>query len=458
MPWTSCRAGSRRTGIRTSPSASGGSASAWPAGRRRRCPPTPTARACPATTPCAAQQTIAEFGALGAPGGLGLLLAAPTIATHGTQEQIERYVRDIVTGRQGVVPAVQRAGRRLRPRRPHDRAVEDGDEWVVNGQKVWTSGGQIADLGMLIARTDPDVPKHQGITYFAIDMHQPGVEIRPLREMTGHAMFNEVFLTDARVPDDAVIGDLNNGWAVANTTLTYERRASAPAAARRRRGDGDARHRRRRTSSGGPATSCRAAAQARKAAAASTAIGGERKRLHRPRRSGTGTAIDDPTIRQDLVRLHTLGELGRFNNQRLKAGEAAGGDIPGMANISKLSMSDIVRLQRDLGLAHRSAPRGMLHAYDDEGRKALDEADRQPVPRAWSPSTALVRPGAADLRRHRPDPAQHHRRARLGLPKEPGDVSSCRSPSSRRTPEWLSPRNDFWGGGGGGGGFFGGGG
>ena len=78
--------------------------------------------------------------------------------------------------------------------------MQDGDEWIVNGQKVWTSGGQIADLGMLIARTDPDVPKHQGITWFAIDMHQPGVDVRPLREMTGHAMFNEVFLTDARVP------------------------------------------------------------------------------------------------------------------------------------------------------------------------------------------------------------------------------------------------------------------
>ncbi len=88
---------------------------------------------------------------------------------------------------------------------------------------MWTSGGQIADLGMLIARTNPDVPKHQGITYFAIDMHQPGVEVRPLREMTGHAMFNEVFLADARVHDDALIGGLNNGWAVANTTLAFER-------------------------------------------------------------------------------------------------------------------------------------------------------------------------------------------------------------------------------------------
>ena len=102
-------------------------------------------------------------------------------------------------------------------------AVRDGDEWVVNGQKVWTSGAQVADLGMLLARTNADVPKHQGISYFAFDMNQPGVEVRPLKEMTGRALFNEVFLTDVRVRDDDAIGGINNGWAVANTTLAFER-------------------------------------------------------------------------------------------------------------------------------------------------------------------------------------------------------------------------------------------
>ncbi len=170
------------------------------------------------------QQAIAEFGALGGPGGLGLLLAAPTIATHGTQEQIDRFVKPIVTGQQAWCQLFSEPGAGSDLAGLQARAVRDGDEWIVTGQKVWTSGGQIADMGMLIARTDVDVPKHQGITYFGIDMHQPErIEVRPLREMTGRALFNEVFLTEARVHDDARIGDLNNGWAVANTTLAFER-------------------------------------------------------------------------------------------------------------------------------------------------------------------------------------------------------------------------------------------
>ena len=122
-----------------------------------------------------------------------------------------------------MVPALQRAPGGLGPRRPADPAVKDGDEWVVNGQKVWTSGGQYADLGMLLARTDPDVPKHQGISYFAFEMLQDGVDVRPLKEMTGHALFNEVFITDARVAESALIGGANKGWAAANTTLMNER-------------------------------------------------------------------------------------------------------------------------------------------------------------------------------------------------------------------------------------------
>jgi alkylation response protein AidB-like acyl-CoA dehydrogenase len=327
------------------------------------------------------QQRIAEFGALGAPAGLGLLLAAPTIATHGSQEQIDLYVRGIVTGQRAWCQLFSEPGAGSDLAGLTARAMKDGDEWIVSGQKVWTSGGQAADLGMLIARTNPEAPKHQGITYFAIDMHQPGVEVRPLRELTGRALFNEVFLTEARVPNDAVIGGENNGWAVANTTLMNERAGlgagggSAAAGAvlpgtvagnlDKRVGDFVSTDGRRR-------------AGGRRGGGGGAAGGlfGASSKLLTDLAKGNGKA-SDATIRQGLVRLHTLTELGRFNNLRLKAAKAAGRDIPGMPNIAKLSMSEITRLSRDLGL-QIIGPYGMLHAYDTDDREALEKATGNP--------------------------------------------------------------------------------
>src|SRR5205807_2295213 len=105
------------------------------------------------------------------------------------------------------------------------RATRDGDEWVLNGQKVWTSGAQYSDIGEIICRTDPELPKHKGLTGFIVDMHAPGVEVRPLRQMTGGASFNEVFFNDVRIADDHRLGDVNQGWSVALTTLMNERAA-----------------------------------------------------------------------------------------------------------------------------------------------------------------------------------------------------------------------------------------
>src|SRR4029077_13164621 len=120
---------------------------------------------------------------------------------HGTDEQKERYIGDTVTGKKAWCQFFSEPGAGSDLAGLSTSAVRDGDEWIINGQKVWTSGAQIADLGMLLARSNPDVPKHQGITYFLFPMDQPGVEVRPLREMTGRALFSEVFFDDARVPD-----------------------------------------------------------------------------------------------------------------------------------------------------------------------------------------------------------------------------------------------------------------
>jgi alkylation response protein AidB-like acyl-CoA dehydrogenase len=316
-------------------------------------------------------ETISDHGALGAPGGLGLLLAAPTIAMHGSQAQIDRYVRDIVTGQQAWCQLFSEpvAGSDLAGLQT--KAEQDGDEWVVNGQKVWTSGGHYADLGMLIARTNSDAPKHQGISYFAIDMHQPGVDVRPLKEMTGRALFNEVFMTDARVADEALIGDRNSGWAVANSTLMFERAGLSS-------GSGHA-----ATSAALPGTVAghldrRAGdfVQNRRSRGGGAQFRGAGRMLIELARSQG--KVDDPGIRQDLMRLHSIAEIGRFNNLRLKAEKARGGDIPGIGNIGKLSMSEMMRLQRDVGLRIIGAD-GMLHAYDGESKAALDAATGKPV-------------------------------------------------------------------------------
>jgi alkylation response protein AidB-like acyl-CoA dehydrogenase len=266
---------------------------------------------------------------------------------------------------------------------------------------------------MLIARTAPDQPKHQGITYFAVDMHQPGVEVRPLREMTGHAMFNETFLTEARVPDSAIIGKRNGGWAVANATLMHERAglgAGGGSAAGGAASPGTlAGHLDRRA---GDFTSARKAGSTEKRTRRSSAD------LLTGLARGNGS-ISDPVVRQRLAVLHTMGELGRYNAERLKATRASGGDIPGMGNIAKLSMSNMIRLQRDLGLQIVGA-QGMLHAYEPEQQPALDAATGNPFLPAVT-MTALYAQGPPIY--GGTDQIQRNIIGErvLGLPKEPGN-------------------------------------
>src|SRR5262249_46894354 len=155
---------------------------------------------------------------------VGMQLAAPTMLEHGSVDLKRRLLRPTVTGELVWCQLFSEPGAGSDLAGLTTRAERDGDDWIVTGQKVWNTGAAQAAFGLLLARTDWDVPKHRGITYFAVPMQQPGIEVRPLRQMNGHASFNEVFLDNARVPASNVIGAVNDGWKVALTTLAHERR------------------------------------------------------------------------------------------------------------------------------------------------------------------------------------------------------------------------------------------
>jgi alkylation response protein AidB-like acyl-CoA dehydrogenase len=180
--------------------------------------------------PRSLQRDVDErFAAAGAPDnqprriGIGLGMAAPTILGFGTEEQKARWLRPLWTGEEVWCQLFSEPGAGSDLAALGTRAVRDGADWIVTGQKVWTSMAHEARWAILVTRTDPDVPKHRGMTYFACDMTAPGVEVRPLRQLTGEAEFNEVFLTEVRIPDAHRLGEVGEGWRVAQTTLMNER-------------------------------------------------------------------------------------------------------------------------------------------------------------------------------------------------------------------------------------------
>jgi alkylation response protein AidB-like acyl-CoA dehydrogenase len=282
-----------------------------------------------------------QRGVLPAPGGIGMVLAAPTLIRHASAALVERLLPSILNGRHGWCQLFSEPNAGSDLAAVQTRAVRDGDDWVVTGQKVWTTGGQWADYGLLIARTDPDQPKNKGLTYFVLDMLQPGVDVRPLREMNGHADFNEVFIDGARVPHGNVVGEINGGWAVVNTTLTVERGGKGGASSARAGAAVPG------TITGHLAEPAGPFVDQPPALGSAASAGPERvtELIELARALGCDR---DPLIRQGLAQMYSVVKINEWHVERMRSGAANTG---GEGNIAKLRNSELFRLAREIGCA-----------------------------------------------------------------------------------------------------------
>ena len=295
----------------------------------------------PAGLAAVIEEEFARVGAVGAAVGSGMALAAPTLLTHGSPELQRRLLRRILTGEDRWCQLFSEPGSGSDLAGLTTRAELDGDEWVVNGQKVWTTGARNAARAMLLARTDWDVPKHRGITYFVLPMDQPGVEVRPIRQMNGYASFNEVFLTDARIPAADIVGAQGEGWRVALTTLAHERtlgvRQLAPAVA------------------GGGASGLGGVGRVGRAATEAAAEAAEYARTYvwYPQRAGRPDLVGghlrdsgrdrDGVLRQRAVDVEIRERVARWNVARARAARARGQQPGPEGSLAKLTGTEIAR-------------------------------------------------------------------------------------------------------------------
>ncbi len=328
-------------------------------------------------------------GVLPPPTGLGQLLGAPMLLLHGSEEQKTRFLPALARGEESWCQFFSEPGAGSDLAGVQTRAVPDGDEWVVDGQKVWTSGAQWADRGMLLARTNRDVPKHHGLSFFIVDVGQPGIEVRPLHQMNGAHGFNEVFFTGARVTDDRRIGAAGGGWSVAVTVLMYERTMASVASVMPGRKAGQL------DELAGPAAERAASARTLGRTGVSELVIDA---------AGTLGRTSDPVYRQ---RLAALWALDTTNGYLARGGQSGrdGKRPSAQGSLTKLSRSQLTRAGRDAGMAVLGAE-GLLDSPNTTGGGEIQY-------RALSSPGASIAGGTDEIQR-----GIVAERV-LGLPKEP---------------------------------------
>ena len=306
----------------------------------------------PAWADRAAHETIRKAGGVALPLGAGVGLAAPTMYDHASEALKHKYLRPTLTGEITWCQLFSEPGAGSDLAGLQATAVRDGDEWVVNGQKVWNTSADHADMAILVARTDWNAPKHSGLTYFLLDMQQSGVEVRPIRQMNNHASFNEVFLTDARIPQENVVGEVGSGWAVTRGTLAHERSYATS-----------------RSVHFAPTAVGRVVEEAREEAA-------EYNKTYQwyPQRQGrpdlaVGRAqemgrSDDRTVRQGIAELLSLHRTAQWTAGRAKAARDLRRAPGSEGSIGKLALSEVARLSNAVH-SRISGAHAMLRESDD---------------------------------------------------------------------------------------------
>lgn len=350
-------------------------------------------RGLPAWSDIVVRDAFRSYGAVYIPPGSGVTLASPTIFNDGSDLLKEKFLRPTLTGELHWTQLFSEPGNGSDLAGLTTTATRDGDEWIINGQKVWSTSAHHADMAFIVARSDWDLPKHRGITYFLMDMQQPGIEVRGIKQMNNHSSFNEIFIENARIPDTWRVGDVGDGWRVARTTLSYERSL------------GGARPAVVPDKTGRTWAECNAEAEDFLKTYSWYPQRAGRADLTIPRAQELGLNTD-PIVRQQLADLYAFRKTAEWTASRARAARALGRKPGPEGSIGKLAGSEIARRSAVIH-ASLTQSQGMLAGSDPYGDEIIAEV-------LISTPAVSIAGGTDEI--------QHNILGEnmLGLPREPG--------------------------------------